>query len=236
MIKKNVTIAYRCSSCAREIGISLSVFDLSTPLLSYPCSCKSSALKIELTDDKKIRLTVPCVACGTEHHYRLNASLVFEKDLFVLQCATTGFDVCFIGDEDKVVSALEKSNEEFIKALEEMYDEEYIDEYDDTADLDDCEHVHSHDCDCEDGHKKTLTPITTQNCFNPVVVFEMMFIIKELAKDGKIYCGCGERNVTVGLGFETIEFSCPTCKKTRSFAARAESDRAFLEDLTEIKI
>ena len=65
----------------------------------------------------KLRLTVPCLLCATDHHYLVSKSVFYGKDLFLLNCAYTNLDVCFIGDGQKVEKALEENEKELKRIL-----------------------------------------------------------------------------------------------------------------------
>ena len=66
---KNTTIAYRCPSCGEAIKSVVGVFSLSGDLIRLKCHCHESELKISYTSDGKIRLSVPCFACGNDHEF-----------------------------------------------------------------------------------------------------------------------------------------------------------------------
>ena len=111
--ENTITIAARCSECAGVIETELSVFSLSGDGVKAACPhCGASALELKLSQDGKVRLSVPCVACPHPHPFTLSAQSMFTKDLFILQCSFTRLDICFMGKKELVHEALEKNGEE----------------------------------------------------------------------------------------------------------------------------
>ena len=168
--QKKTTLAYRCPSCGAVPTSMVGAFSLSGDLFKLKCSCTQSHMTVEKTQDDKIRLTVPCVACPQPHSYVLSKNVFFGSDIFVIPCSLCGVDICFIGKENEVASAILRSNEEILKALGEnpieslkSKDEE---EYTDPAIFDMITFVISDLCDegkifcrCPEGHGDYLATI-----------------------------------------------------------------------------
>lgn len=111
--ENKITIAARCSECCSTIETELSVFSLSADGVHAVCpNCGKSSLDVRLSQDGKVRLSVPCVACPHPHPFTLSAKSMFTKELFILQCSFTRLDICFMGDEEKVHAALLENGEE----------------------------------------------------------------------------------------------------------------------------
>lgn len=118
--QNRITVAARCSTCCAEIETEISVFNLSGGKIRAICpNCGKSTLEITLSQDGKVRLSVPCVACPHPHPFTLSAETMFTKELFILQCSFTKFDICFMGNKNKVKEALIKNGKE----LQAMMDE-----------------------------------------------------------------------------------------------------------------
>ena len=67
---KQRNIAYRCPECASAILGIVGKFALSANMLRLKCDCdKPSSLDISITNDGKIRLSVPCLFCKQNHNY-----------------------------------------------------------------------------------------------------------------------------------------------------------------------
>ena len=115
--QKKTTLAYRCPACGGVPTSMVGAFSLSGNLFKLKCTCGESSLTVEKTLDDKIRLTVPCLVCPTPHTYMLSKNVFFGSDIFVIPCSVCGVDICFIGKEAEVGSAVKRSNDEIIKLL-----------------------------------------------------------------------------------------------------------------------
>lgn len=115
----NTKIVCRCSECGEAIIGDFNIFSLSGTPLRIKCPrCAESELTVELDRVSKVRLSVPCAFCRGTHKYTLSAPSFFSRDVFLLQCALTGFDSCIMGtDEEKVKEAFDESERELRDAL-----------------------------------------------------------------------------------------------------------------------
>ena len=167
--QKKTTLAYRCPHCGAVPTSMVGAFSLSGNLFKLKCSCGESFLTVEKTDGDKLRLTVPCVVCPKPHSYIISNNVFFGSDIFVIPCALSGIDICFIGKERAVADAVLRSNEEIMKSLGEAGIDEFKDEEKndyDPALFDMVSYVISdlHDegkiyCGCEDGDGEYLATI-----------------------------------------------------------------------------
>ncbi len=118
--QNKITIGARCSHCCEEIKAELSIFSLSGGKIVKRCkNCGESTLEITLSEDGKVRLSIPCVACPHPHPFTLSPETVFKKELFILQCSFTRLDICFMGDENKVNEALVENGKELREMMQE---------------------------------------------------------------------------------------------------------------------
>ena len=119
--KKEATIAYRCPFCGNTVTSVVGVFSLSGDMIKLRCSCKQSELTITYTPDRRMRLSVPCIACPRPHIFQIGQNTFFsrEKGVFKLPCSYSGIDICFIGESGQVTDAVEKSNEEIMRMMED---------------------------------------------------------------------------------------------------------------------
>ena len=115
--QKKTTLAYRCPSCGAVPTSMVGAFSLIGALFKLKCTCGGSQLNVEKTSDDKLRLTVPCLVCPTPHSYIISKNVFFGSDIFVIPCNLSGIDICFIGKEKEVASAILRSNDEIMKAL-----------------------------------------------------------------------------------------------------------------------
>ena len=95
---KETTIAYRCPACGKFILGMVGIFSLSGDLIKLKCDCGGSELKIAYTNDRKLRITVPCMFCPAPHTYVLSSGAFFDRDLLALSCTYSSLDICFIGN------------------------------------------------------------------------------------------------------------------------------------------
>ena len=115
--KLQTHIAYRCPECGAVVYAFVGRFALAANLIRTKCPCGHSALDITVTNDDKIRLSVPCVFCKQNHNFVVSQNIFFERDLFLLNCPYTNMDICFIGEKEKIDSEVERAEKELKKLL-----------------------------------------------------------------------------------------------------------------------
>ena len=116
---KKIAIAYRCSECGGTVRSVVGVLAISGDMLRLKCDCGGSELVINKTSDGKYRFTVPCPFCESSHSFVISRKTLTSRELFTVPCAYAGIDILFIGDEDKVIKAIEESDEELSELLGE---------------------------------------------------------------------------------------------------------------------
>ena len=179
---KETTIAYRCPECGATVHSVVGIFALSGDRIKLKCSCGGSELLIENTADGKMRFTVPCIFCPNPHSFLISRKTILSRELFTIPCGLAGYDICFIGSEDKVREAVEQSDKELyeeisaeeLRSIKESNSEDsYYDEH--IADMliyvfgDLCEEGKIH-CNCKDGgdylceKDKDCVRISCQKC------------------------------------------------------------------------
>ena len=115
--QKQTILAYRCPHCGCVVTGLVGSFALNADMFRLKCECEGSEALVVKTNEGKIRITIPCLVCPKPHTYLVNASLFFEKELFVLNCSLSGLDLCFIGGCEEVAEAIRLSNEAMIEML-----------------------------------------------------------------------------------------------------------------------
>ena len=117
MVLNNIQthIAYRCPACGTAVMGFVGKFALSAGMVRLKCSCTESHLDINVTSDKKLRLTVPCVFCKKSHSFTLSQTIFFERDSFLLNCPYSNMDIAFIGEKEKVDENLQRTGEELTR-------------------------------------------------------------------------------------------------------------------------
>ena len=116
---KETTNAYRGPACGKFILGMVGIFSLSGDLIKLKCDCGGSELKIAYTNDRKLRITVPCMFCPAPHTYVLSSGAFFDRDLLALSCTYSSLDICFIGNREKVIEAAKESDKQLLSLLEE---------------------------------------------------------------------------------------------------------------------
>ena len=161
--QKETTVAYRCPECGASVMSMVGVFTLTADMIRLKCPCGQSELEIVYTRDKKVRLTVPCFLCPTPHSYLISSQMFFDRELFALPCGYSGLDICFVGQKDKVQEAMKAAEEELLELLGDTSFEQLSSQR------------HS-------GGGQELT--------DPQVFDIVMYVIRDLADEGKILCSC----------------------------------------------
>lgn len=158
---KETTVIYRCPHCGLSVVSVVGVFTLSGDMVKLKCDCEESELVITRTNDGKVRLAVPCLACGERHTFIISQDAFFEKKVLCLSCTYTGIDVCFVGGKDDALETLAEKDKELAAILAE-------------AGLSDFGSLH--------GDEIKLTDPETENL--------VRFMLEEFKADGCIHCKC----------------------------------------------
>jgi len=186
--KKETTVAYRCPSCGASVMGMVGIFSLTADMIRMRCPCGESELEIVYTKDKKIRLNVPCFLCPNPHSYVLSSQIFFERELFAMPCSYSGVDICFVGKQSAVQEAMENAERELVEMLGETDFETFVNTRGENLELTD-----------------------------PQVFDIVMYVVNELADEGKIECGCenneGEYDVEIHDDYLTV--LCHKCNRKK---------------------
>ena len=186
--RKERHIAYRCPECGvATVGL-VGKFALKANMIRLKCSCeKSSALDINVANDGKIKLTVPCILCKQSHNYTVSEGIFFERDKFLLSCPYSGVDITVLGDENTVSEELARTEGE-LATLVKGFEAESIE-----------------DLQPKDMTDEEILP-------DPAIYDTIRFLIKDLEEEGQLNCPCGA-NEGYDLRFADggIEVYCPRC-------------------------
>jgi hypothetical protein len=191
--QKKTTLAYRCPACGGVPTSMVGAFSLSADLFKLKCPCQGSELTVYRTNDNKLRITVPCLACTTPHTYTISKNVFFNSDVFIIPCSLSGIDICFIGTEENVKKAVEKSNNELMELLGNI------------------------SCtDINPNRKKEKAELT-----DPQVLDIITYVVHELNDEGKIYCRCneGEGDYECNIYDDFITVKCKKCKASATIPA-----------------
>ena len=183
---KKITVAYRCPECGQWVTGIVGMFTLSADMLRLKCPCGGSEATMVYTNDKKIRLTVPCFLCPQPHSFTVSSGMFFERDIFALPCAYSGIDICFIGSEEQVEAACKASDEELLELMGES-------DYSDFS------------AARESGKEEFLS--------DPQILDIVNFVIRDLDEAGEISCKCppDEGCYSVDVTSDGITVSCENC-------------------------
>ena len=168
---KETTLAYRCPHCGATVFSLVGIFALSGDMLKLKCSCGKSETVVTYTSDRKLRLAVPCIACPKPHYYTLGQNTFFarEEGVFRLPCPYTSIDVAFIGQKEAVSAAVEASNAELLKLLQD-------------SGMEDVSKMRGEEDDDE------------LRSENPILDDVVQYTLAALADEDAIHCHCNEQN------------------------------------------
>ena len=205
-------IAFRCPECTSAVLGLVGKFALHADLLRLKCSChKPTALDIGITNDGRIRLSVPCLFCKQSHTYYLNEGVFFGSDKFLLNCPYTGMDIAFIGTEAEIGEELARTEREIGQLLASL-------EAEDISDI------------------QPRIPSEDEMLPDPAVYDTIRFIVKDLEEEGAVECPCGEGPYDIRFCDEGMQVYCERCGATYTFHARTPSLSEEYLSLDRIKL
>ena len=191
-------IAYRCHKCGTLIYGFVGRFALSTDLLRIKCTCGESALDINMTADKKVRISSPCIFCGKNHNFVVSQNIFFGREIFLLNCPYANMDICFIGTKEKIDEEALRTTEELNKVFTELGAESLG------------------DIQPEDLAEDEVLP-------DPATYDAIRFLVKELEAEGKIDCPCHSGRYDLRFCDVGIKVYCEECGATHIFNTQAEA-------------
>lgn len=115
---KQTTVAYRCPHCGAGVLSAVGLFQLSSHMVRLKCSCGESEMTVVYQKDGTVRFTVPCIFCPNPHHFSINSSVFFGKDLFALPCPYSDVNVGLIGEINHVKAELSRGELQLMELLE----------------------------------------------------------------------------------------------------------------------
>ncbi len=192
---KQTTVAYRCPHCGAGVMSVVGIFSLSADMIKLKCDCGHSEMTMVYTNDKQIRLTVPCIFCPKPHTFTVSSSIFFGKELFVLPCPYSDMNIAMMGEVNNVKAELARTELQLLDMLEESGIDS-LDVFRNAMDGDE---------------EKTLT--------DPQIFDIIMFVIKDLDAEGKIYCNCKdgeEGDLEVEVLEDAIKIYCKKCGASRT--------------------
>ena len=216
--QKQTHIAYHCPHCGTAVLGYVGEFALSADMLKIKCDCGKSLLTVTYTNDKKIRLSVPCLFCENPHHFVVSQEVFFSRDIFLLGCPYMGMDVCFIVKP----APLQKALNESAAALNEFFEKNGLV-------LPALEEVREDVRENDDGEEELLFP-------DEQVYAVIHFLVKDLEADRAIDCPCGtgpyETEITAG----GIRVYCAECQAEYLFPVESVSAAEAFLNLNELTL
>ncbi len=198
---KQTTVAYRCPHCGAGVMSAVSPFHLRGNMLRLKCTCGKSVLEVEPAGEGKVRLTVPCIICPRPHHYTVSEKIFFGEELFVLPCAYSDINIAAMGEINHVKAELARTELELLDLMEEN----------------------------GIGDFSALHEQAQELVSDPQVLDVVMFVIRDLDDEGKIYCRCkrqeGESgDYDVEVTREGVLVTCQKCGATKTLPANSLID------------
>ncbi len=196
--KTTTHIAYRCPDCGMAtLGI-VGKFALKANMVRLKCECDNFSLDIKMTNDGKVRLSVPCIFCRQNHNYVISQTIFFERDIFMLNCPYSNMDICFTGEKEKIDNELERTGAELTRLLADLEVEEVRDIQ--PMDVDESE----------------VLP-------DPAVYDTVRFLVKDLEEEHKIDCACHRGTYELRFTDTGIQVYCPDCGAVFDFNTSSAS-------------
>ena len=194
----STNIAYRCPSCGTTIYGFVGKFSLAASMIRLKCPCQASTLDITMTNDKKVRLSVPCLFCAQNHNYTVSQNVFFDKDLFLLACPYSNMDIAFIGEKEKCDEALTLSEEKLKRLLSDLEAESLS------------------DIQPQDVGEDSVPP-------DPAIYDTLNFVVRDLEAEGEVHCPCQSGEYDLRFTDDGMQVYCKNCGATYDFYARSVS-------------
>ena len=195
---KETRISYFCPECGTVVLGLVGKFALSANMLRLKCQCGESALDVNVTNDGKVRLSVPGIFCKQNHNYVISQSIFFERDIFILSCPYANMDISFIGCEEKMDEAIERAKGELDKLVKNLELESYK------------------DMQPEDINEEDVLP--DANLYDT-----LRFVLKDLEAEGKVDCPCHDGDYDLRFCDEGVQAYCNKCGATYTFPVKTAS-------------
>ena len=102
--EKTRFLSYICPHCRQSVIVKKEVFALAAAPARIQCPCGKSELTVEFLP-QRVRLSVPCVACGREHLVSCPSQAFLRERTLAFSCSASGLDCCYVGEEGPVYAA-----------------------------------------------------------------------------------------------------------------------------------
>jgi hypothetical protein len=120
-------VAVRCGICSKIEIYELSLFQLAkNKSRKIGCLCGNTEFTIKVDKNRKLYLTISCVACGSKHVFKYTIKEILSGRGYIEQCNLTKYDILWIGKKDWIEKAVEKANQEVEKMIKELGFDDYF--------------------------------------------------------------------------------------------------------------
>lgn len=190
---KQTTVAYRCPHCGGGVMSAVSPFALKGAMLRLRCDCGNSVMEIHPASEGKLHLTVPCIICPKPHHFTVSERIFYGQELFVLPCPYTDVNIGVLGEINHVKAELARTELELLELMEKNGIESF-----------------------ESLHRQAEQTVT-----DPQVLEVVLFVIRDLDEEGKIFCRCAQdeaHEYDAEILPEGVRVSCKKCGASHTVA------------------
>ncbi len=195
--QKQTHIAYHCPHCGTAVLGYVGEFALAADMLKLKCACGKSELTVTYTNDKKIRLSVPCLFCDAPHSFVVTQSLFFERETFLLGCPYMGVDICFMGKPE----ALQKELDRSAKELNALFEENGL-----SLPA------------CRDATEDQEGDAVDEELLKDPQIYDIVrFVVSDLHAEGAVKCPCGIGGYEVEIVPQGIRVYCLECGAEQIF-------------------
>ena len=209
---RNATIAFRCPSCGQAIFSGVNIFRLSGDMLRLRCPDCDESLTMVRTNDKKIRLSVPCALCANPHQAVVSEAMLLSQSLFAIPCPFSGIDIFFAGEEKQVAEAVDKSSLQ----LQNLFEQAGVEDL------------------------SLLHPKDPEELPDPAVEHIVRFLLCELEDEGKISCYCKDEGELPLYDFqvlsERVRVFCHCCNAETYLPLRSEADAEHFINIDKLEL
>ena len=123
---------YICPKCGKSVLEGRSTFSLQAAAARVGCECGKSELRIELDRDR-VRLYVPCGVCGAEHTAECSSEQLLSGGGIALACPDCHQLCCYVGEENRVIRALQELELVVMKEKNQKGEEETPEAFSDNV-------------------------------------------------------------------------------------------------------
>lgn len=111
-------IAVKCNECGKYNVSDFNIFSLKEQNI-IKCECGNELVLIGF-NDVDIILRVKCIACDTDHIFKVSRKTVLEKNINILTCPNTAMEIAFFGKTPYIDDIIEKYMDDMLNLLKHI--------------------------------------------------------------------------------------------------------------------